>query len=286
MTRPGPATLRETLSAFADRILVTDGRDPGDAVLPIAPERLDIYRHLVRANYRSMLAFAMTCTMRLLHAEMEREPAANGDADRADVVARFLATSPATTHSTREIADRFQAFVPEAYPDVVARRPELPDLMALERAELRALYHEDDPGGEVAPERLEELRAMSVEDFLALRVVRAPSASLLRLAYPVKSVRDELDARRHPPSPAPREETLTVGRLPVTLEAGIREVAGPGFAVLARVAAGETVSLEDLAGRWLSEPPDGLDPADEAGAFRVFGDTVLAALADGVLRTA
>lgn len=282
--RAGPPTLEATLSAFADRVFRTGGRDPGDDLLPIAPERLEIYRDLVAGNYRSMLSFVFTSTLRLVDAEIGARPAANGDASRGDVVARYLSMSPASTHSTREIADRFVVFLPAAYPDLVVRRPELPDLVTLERAALRAHYHEDDPGRGATADDVETLRSGSVEEFLATSVVRAPSASILRLAHPVKALCDELDERRVPPPPGAGAEIVTVARHPVELTATMRVVTDPGASALERATPGAALRLEDLAAAWLAAAPPGLAELDEAAAFSRFGDAVLGGLADGLLR--
>lgn len=285
--RPGPESLADTLSAFADRLFLTGGRDPGDDALPIPAERLQVYRDLVVANYRSMLTFTFTATFRLIRAEFARGPAANGDRVREDVVRRFLAVSPARTHSTREIAARFVEFLPSEYPDLVERRPELPDLMAVERAELRAEYHSDDPGRGATAADVEAIRARSVDEFLALEVLRAPSGSLLRLSHPVVALRAGLLDGEAPPSPPAGPEVALVSRAPETLTAAVRALADPGATALERIAPGETLPLETLAERWLatSASSDGT-PLDETTAFAAFGDAVLAALADGFLRLA
>jgi hypothetical protein len=284
--RRAPSTLEATLSAFADRLFRTGGRDPGDEVLAIPPKRLAIYRDLLVGNYRSMLLFAFPATFRLLRAELAFTAAANGDAKQDDVVTRFLATSPSSTHSTREIADRFLGFFAPAYRDLIRRRPELPDLLTVERAELRALYHVDDPGRGATAEDVQALRAGSVDAFLATQVVRAPSAALLRVAHPVKALLDELHARRVPPSPAAVAETIVVARHPGELTPVLRVVADPGATALTVAAEGETLPLEALAERWFAAAPPGLGDLDETAAFRCFGDTVLDALADGFLRLA
>lgn len=275
--KPRVRPLAETLSAFADRLFRTGGRDPGDDAVPVPAERLEIYRSLLVGGARSMLSFACTATLRLT----DREGFA-----RDDLIRRFLAASPPASHSTREIADRFAAFVHAHCPDVLARRPDVADLLLLERAELRAAYHADDPGRGAAPDDIAGLRASSVDALLSTRVVRAPSGSVLRFDRPVLDVRAALLRREHPPCPPAGDQWVVVGRGPVDLEPTLAPVSPRGASALTAAAPGEPVTIEGLAERWLGE----LDAADtsvgEDTLFREFAEAVFAALACGFLRLA
>lgn len=281
-----PRSLRDTQSAFLDRVMRSGGADPGPAALDVPDARLAVYRDMVVGGYRMMLTFVHTESLRLLAHMLAESPAADGAADREALISRMIATAPASTHSTREIADRWAAFLPAVYPDLIARRPELLDIARIERAELRANYHADDPGRGATEDDAARIRALDVEAFLATRVLRAPSAAVLHLAYPAATVQDELRERRVPPTPAPAPQTVAVSRSPRTLMPVVRVHEMPGASILDVIDPGEPVALEAVAERWIG----GL-PADAAGAgdealFRVFGDTVLRALGDGFLRLA
>jgi len=273
--------LSRTLSAFADRLFHTGGADPGDAALPLPADRLAVYRELLDRNYRAMLRFALTQTLRLAtHVRAER-----GEAGGAgELVDRYLATSPPDTHSTRALAAEFAAFIERDCGDLVAERPDLPELMTLERAELRANYHEDDPGEPCPQKRLEVLAANSVEDFLALEILRAPSASCLRFVHPVGTLHAELSDGRFPP-PERRAEYVTTSRHPRSLRPLIRvhePLAGRVFELSA--GAGTPEAVEALAARWMESLRDGeRDPGEEA-LFALFAGAVVHGLRVGFFR--
>ena len=208
-----PRRLEATLRAFADRLFVTGGSDPGDAALALPPPRLHLYRDLMRGNYRAMLRFAFTQAFEL----MDREIAgANGTAglpaSTVAIIVRFLEVSPSRTHSSREIADRFLAFFPGEYPKLAARRPDLVDLMKLERAELHTLLAADDPGRCLSAEEVDTLAGGALDDLLALRILRAPSASVLRVQHPVVELRAALERGDITPVARTGGECATVSR--------------------------------------------------------------------------
>jgi hypothetical protein len=274
--------------AFADRVLLTGGSDPGDAAIAVPPRRLDIYRENVRGGYRSMLRFGLTQTMKLVDRELAAARGAGGlPADADAVIVRFLQVAPSRTPSPREIADRFTAFLPHEYPALVARRPDLADLMALERAELRAMLDPDDPGRAMEPPELDALARGTLEDLLALRIVRAPSASLLRSAHPVVAVRAALERDEEPPPATAVAERAAVsrGRPPrfdvefrvlTQDEALVHECARPGVATTA----------EDLAAAWASSLTGPLASADDARKAGAFAAAVVAGLGSAWFRAA
>lgn len=281
-----PRSLRETQAAFLDRVMRTGGADPGPAALDVPDARLAVYRDMVLGGYRMMLSFVHSGSLRLLDHVLAEAPAADGATDRDALIAKMIATTPASTHSTREIADRWAWFFPSAYPDLVARRPEIVDVARIERAELHANYHPDDPGRGATEDDAERIRALDVDAFLATRVLRAPSASVLHLAYPAATVQEELRERRFPPSPAPAPQTVAVSRSPRTLLPVVRVHDDPGAGLLEASEPGAPLTLEALAERWISQlPPDDLQRGEEA-LFRAFGETALRALGDGFLRVA
>jgi hypothetical protein len=279
-----PRRLDETLRSFADRLFVTGGRDPGDAALPIPPARLDLYRRLVLANNRSMLWFAYTQAFALL----DHAVAAGEGADvrgSSEVVARFLQVSPSSTHSIREIAARFLSFFPPEYPEFCARRPDFVSLLMLQRAELEASLHVDDPGRCLDAAELDALSAQSLDDLLARTFLRAPSAAVLRLPFAVVDLRAALEHERAPLTPRRGEERVTVARgappgFPVEFATHgpeatlVFETAEPGVPVVA----------EALAVAWMSALPAEARARDDDWKARVFADALVTGLRTGFFR--
>jgi hypothetical protein len=283
-----PRRLEATQRAFAGRVLLTGGSDPGDAAIAVPPARLDIYRENVRANYRSMLRFGLTQTMKLLDRELAAARGEGGlPADADAVIVRFLQVAPSRTSSPREIADRFAAFLPREYASLVARRPDLVGLMTLERAELRALIDPDDPGRAMEPGELDALARATLEDLLALRIVRAPSASLLRLTHPVVAVRAALEKGEEPPPARAAAERVAVsrGRPPrfdvefrvlTEEEALVHECARPGVETT-----GDLVAHD-----WVLRASDLLEGADDAAKAGAFAAALVGGLRSAWFRAA
>lgn len=278
--------LEATLRAFADRLLLTGGHDPGDASIALPAARLAIYRELLRGNYRGMLRFALTSSLALMDRELAAAAGADGlPADTGAVIVRFLQVSPSRTHSSREIADRFMSFLPREFPALLARRPDLADLMTLERAELRAMFETDDPGRCLDAAETDALAAGSLDDLLALTVVRAPSASVLRLRHAAVDLRMALERGEEPARPRPSGEVAVVsrGRPP---RFGIEFVVLPGESalVLEAAAPGVPVAAERLAADWFAALPEPARSRDDAWKAGTFAGVVLQSLGTGFLR--
>lgn len=278
-------SLEETLSRFADRLFRTGGEDPGAAALDLPEERLAIYRELVENDYEVMLRFALTQSCKLVTHEIEERAEELGlPPTFDDVILRHLQVSPSTTTGTREMCERFHAFLPAEYPRLFASRPELTHLLELERAEARAYYHEDDPGTSPTPEDLAALGTSSVDAFLGLEVLRAPSSSHFRFPYPASDLYAQLRGGEFPPASARREERVTVSRNPRTLLASILEqpeTVGNLHGLLDR---GETARVETLAERWIAELPAPLADAPDEARFTAFGGAILKGLESGFFR--
>ena len=278
----------QTLSRFADRLFVTGGNDPGDDALPIAPERLAVYHELVRGNYTSMIRFAYTMTFRVIaHDIVAEDPREGWPESVHDIIREYLETAPAHNHSTRHIADVFRAYFLEHWTAITDVRPELPDLMALERAELEALYHFDDPGTSPDDAELAALQSSPVEEFLALRVLRAPSAAFLRLDHPCTEMHHRM---RHRDAYSAGELTgaqrVAVSRDPRTLEAAFTVLDEGPFLVGEVAPVGEAVSLEELAGAWIAGLPEHLAAEDDTWKLTTFASSVLTGLKTGYFRRA
>ncbi len=281
-----PPRLEATLRAFADRLFVTGGIDPGDAAIALPPARLALYRDLLRGNYRGMLRFALTYSFALMDRELAAAAGADGLPTGTDaIVARFLEVSPSRTHSSREIADRFRAFLPREHPKLVARRPDLVDLMTLERAELGAMFATDDPGRCLDAVEIDALAAGSLDDLLALTVVRAPSASIVRTRHAVVGLRAALERGETPDPPRATAETSAVSR-------GRPPRFGIEFAVLADDAAlvlesadpGVPIAAERLAANWFAALPEPARSRDDAWKAGAFAGAAMQALRAGFLR--
>lgn len=280
---PPPERLQAQLSAFADRLFCTGGSDPGDDAIALPVERLEIYRTLTKGGYRTMLRFALTNTLRLVDhvAGGKLEPGGTEEA-----IARLLESNPAATHSTREIADRFVAFFEQTYPALYDARPGLAGLIRIELAELRARYAQDDPGRGLLPTEIEELAQSSVEGFLALELIQAPSASLLRLDHPSGTLYQEISERRFPEPVTLAPQIVSVSRFPESLLPVVLIHAEPAARVLEGPEPGAAITAEGLAERWLGDVPPALADADDAARFQIFGSAVLAGLRCGFLRLA
>lgn len=282
------STYAETLSRFADRLFVTGGEDPGDEALAIAPSRLAVYRDLVRGNYRSMIRFAYTMTFRLIAAEITTsDPAPELPESVHAIIRRYLEVSPAANHSTRHIADVFRAFFDEEYAGLIARRPEIPDLMTLERAELGALYAFDDPGRSPDDDELTALQQAAIGDFLALELLRAPSATALRLAYPASQIHGRY-ARREPVTAGELtgEERVVVTRDPRTLNPRFTVLDEAPFAALELAPEEIPFTVELLAARWLEALPADLAARDDEWKVTTLAQAVFTGLRTGYLRRA
>lgn len=283
-----PRRLEATQRAFADRVLLTGGRDPGDEAIAIPPRRLDIYRENVRGTYRSMLRFGLTQTMKLVDRELAAARGADGlPADADAVIVRFLQVAPSRTSTPREIAERFAVFLPREYPALVARRPDLADLMMLERAELRALIDPDDPGRAMEPSEIDALAKGTLDDLLALRIVRAPSASLVQLAHPVIAVRAALEKDEAPPPAKAASECAAVSRgRPPRFDVEFRALTEEESLVHECARPGIASSAEELASSWMARLAGPLQSADDTAKAGAFASAVVAGLRSAWFRAA
>ncbi len=280
------ATYAATLSRFADRLFVTGGTDPGDEALAIAPERLAVYHQLVRGNYMSMIRFAYTMTFRVMAADIASNDARIGWPESVhEIIRKYLQVAPAGNHSTRHIADVFRGYFLEHWPAIIEARPEIPDLMRLERAELEALYHFDDPGTSPTETELEALQTAAVDDFLALRILRAPSAAFLRLDHPCTVMQHRMEHRiPYAPGELTGAERVAVSRDPRTLEAVFTLLDEAPFRVGERAPVGEEMLVEELAGQWIGDLPADLATNDDTWKLTTFASAVFTGLATGYFR--
>ena len=289
MSVPGAGRpLEETLSLFADRVLCTEGREGAAAELPLPEERLSVYRDLVAGNARSMLRFAYTATFRVAVREAKRTGGEGGFPKSVrDIVSGFLADAPPSTHSTREMADRFRPHFERRFPTLFARWPQLSDLMTLERARLGADYALDDPGRAPDEGELDALAAAPLGEFLSRRVVRASSAALLRLQHPAATLRERVMHRDFPDPPElTGAELVCVARRPGDLEPLVRIVDEPTFLVAECAAPRADTTVEELAGRWLPAAAAVTGAASEEETVAAFVRGAFALLQYGALRFA
>lgn len=281
-----PPRLEATLRSFADRLFQTGGRDPGDAALALPPARLAIYRDMLRGNYRAMLRFAFTCAFDLMDRELAAAAGADGlPADTDAILVRFLQVAPSRTHSSREIADRFLVFLPREVPKLCARRPDLPALMTLERAELGAMFAPDDPGRCLTHDEAAALAQGSLEDLLAREILLAPSASVLSLAHPVVDLRVAIERGETPPAPGKEPEHATVGRgappaFPIEFAVHSAEAA----TVFRLLRPGTPVTAESLAQTWIAALPPSAQARDDAWKASTFAAAIVTGLTTGALR--
>lgn len=279
--------LEATLRAFADRLFVTGGRDPGDEVLALPPARLALYRDLLRGNYRAMLGYAYSASFALAKRTLADAKGADGlPADTDAMIARFLEVAPSRTHSIREIADRFLAFVPREWPKLLARRPDLLDLLRLERAELGTTFAPDDPGAALTAGEVDALATGTLDDLLRVRVLRAPSAAIVRATHEVAALRASLKGGDDPPPPRPVAQVVSVGRgAPPAFAIAFTTHAPEEALVYETARAGALVLAEDLAAAWTRALPEADRAKDDAWKAGVFATALVQGLRSGVLRS-
>jgi len=187
--------------------------------------------------------------------------------ERVRLVRQFMTEAPPRSHSARELADRFVAWLELRRPEIFDKLPDLRRLLCEQRIEQQVLYAND--GGRVAFDSatIEQLGQLSVDELLLYRVELAP---WVRCSHPLG-------------------EKRTSGLRLCTRD-------GDGFAVWFDLAGGRAAiagkldsldgpaSLELLAGGWMDAlgEDEGADEAEVltrflADVFGLAGDRVLVA---------
>src|SRR5215831_4821759 len=117
------SSLAELQQRFADAIYASEGAMPGFGVSGAgpAPERMDIYRRAIFANYRKALAATYPTVQRIL-----------GEPVFASAVDAYVLAQPSTSGDLNDYGDTFGAFLAQHPP--VAALPYISDVARLEWA--------------------------------------------------------------------------------------------------------------------------------------------------------
>src|SRR6516225_2835516 len=115
------SSLAELQQRFADALYAPEGTMPrfGVAGAAPAPERMDIYRRAIFANYRKAMAATYPTVQRLV-----------GDAIFASTVEAYVRAHPSASGDLNDYGDTFAGFLAQ-HPQIAAVHY-LPDLARLE----------------------------------------------------------------------------------------------------------------------------------------------------------
>jgi hypothetical protein len=166
------ASLAELQRRFADALYAPEGAMPGFGIAGTAPapERMDIYRRAIFANYRKALTATYPAVQRIL-----------GESAFAALVDAYVRALPSVSGDLNDYGDTFGAFLAE-HPSAVAL-PHLPDLARLEWAIDEVNRAADDA---IAPERvLNALAGVAPERLPRLTLRLAARCRLVTSAYPI-----------------------------------------------------------------------------------------------------
>ena len=147
------------------------------------------------------------------------------------------------------------------------------------------MFELDDPGRCATDEQTDAIERGSLDELLALNVVRAPSACLVRTSHPVVELRAALEREEIAPALRTGAECASVSRGPPPRFGVVFGVHGPEASLVFEAAPpGVRIAVEDLANSWFAAlPPDAVERNDEWKASR-FAGAVLAGLRNGFFR--
>ncbi|HET7032094.1 MAG TPA: DNA-binding domain-containing protein [Casimicrobiaceae bacterium] len=166
------SSLAELQRRFADALYAPEGATPGFGIAGTAPapERMDIYRRAIFANYRKALTATYPAVQRIL-----------GESVFADLVDAYVRARPSMSGDLNDYGDTFGAFLAQ-HPSSAAL-PHLPDLARLEWAIDEVSRAADDV---ISPERvLEALAAVAPERLPGLGLRLAARCRLVASPFPI-----------------------------------------------------------------------------------------------------
>jgi len=252
------SSLAELQQSFAEALYAPEGALPGFGVAGAepAPERMDIYRRAIFANYRKVLAATYPTVQRLL-----------GDAPFAATVDAYVRAHASKSGDLNDYGDTFGAFLARHPP--VAAVPYLPDVARLEWAIDEVNRAAD---GALGPERvLEALAAVPPERLPNITLRLAARCRLVASAYPILRI---WQGTASGDVGDPRAPTNALGdRLTVRRD--------PDGIVLERLSAGDFA--------WLAALADGvtlagaIDAAQKANPTFDLGRTLHAQIGNGTI---
>ena len=252
------SSLAELQRRFADALCAPEGEMPafGVAGTAPAPERMDIYRRAIFANYRKAMAATYPTVQRIL-----------GDAIFAATVDAYVRAQPSASGDLNDYGDTFGAFLARHPP--VEALPCLPDVARLEWAidEVNRAAE-----GSLSPERvLEALAAVAPERLPGITLRLAPRCRLVTSDHPIMSIWQgrasaHADDPRAPTNVA--ADKLAVRRDPDGIV--VERMPGGDFAWLAALAAGAPLAAA-------------IDAAQQADPAFDLGRTLHAQIGNGTI---
>jgi hypothetical protein len=258
------SSLAELQRRFADALYAPEGSAPGFGVAGIepAPERMDIYRRAIFANYCKALAATYPAVQRIL-----------GESAFADLVNAYARAQPSVSGDLNDYGDTFGEFLAQ-HPAAEAM-PQLCDIARLEWAIDEVNRAAD---GTLDPTRvLEALAAVAPERLPDIRLRLAARCRLVASDYPVFRIWQAAQGQRRDgdlcaPADVPRE-TLAVRRDPDGIV--IERLPASDFAWLAALAGGATLASA-------IEAAQKADPAFDLGRtlHAQIGNGTIAAIVD------
>ncbi len=240
-----------------------------DDLASVPAERFGVYTETIFAGERSMLRWAFPMSMaaigRILHECDASQPIGHLQYDLVRELHRFR---PWQSHSIRDLARGFRAFVEVEREDLLETWLGLADLIAFEQAELEVFYAADEPHVCLRPD---EWAGLSVEALLMSAIVIPTHVQIIETRFDAIALRRTWRADESLPDgwPADEQSHLACGRDPDSLQCRWVKLDAVSHAALLSMPRSETRTINDLAGAWLaSQPEDAF--ADEATAFAAF----------------
>ena len=257
-------SLAELQQRFADALYAPEGAMPafGVAAAASAPERMDIYRRAIFANYRKAMAATYPTVQRML-----------GETVFAATVDAYVRAQPSTSGDLNDYGDTFGAFLAQHPP--AATLAYLADVARLEWA-IDEVNRAADSA--LSPERvLEALAAVAPERLPGVMLRLAARSRLVASDYPILRIwqANAPGERGDPRVPADASgDTLIVRRDPDGIV--VERLQAGDFAWLAALGAGATLAAAiDVA--------QAADPAFELGRtlHAQIGNGTIAAVVEG-----
>jgi hypothetical protein len=243
-----------------------------EALSALPAARIAVYHDLVLGGHQTMLRYAFGTTLSALELLKAKPPRARRAESFAATVEAFLAApgGPAT-HSLRELAASFAAFLRRRFAATFRARPLLKDLLAFETAELAVELETDGPGRPANDEDLRRLAAGTLHALLRTKL-RRPSYER-RFAFRTDVVGALKALRADPPRATPKDLArparayVSLVRDPSRLTPLRHDLEADVYRDLGRFPAGEAFRAEALAAVRARRGPRG--EAEDAAAARV-----------------
>lgn len=249
-------------AALAKRFTALEEKELDD-LSAISTQRFAFYRRLIHAGERSMLQWAFPISLaaidRIRRKLGDQRSSREFELELVIELHRFRAWE---SHSARVLARNFCDFVNQNRRAWLEQWAGLSDLIEYERIEQEVFYAKDSPHQPIDPN---QLRAMEVEDLLAMRVVRPQFAMAMELGCDVLSLGNRWRRDKTLPADFPGSSVTRAicYRDPQSLMPRWMRLDRARWAAITQAPIDEIVELECLAAAFLEASP----PADEQTLF-------------------